>query len=149
MIAFFFSPRFFIFVYSLMFRECKQCLIFMGETYPLHYKRYFQTSVWKFTSSRPLHVYLRQLFIPVNIYSFFFFFPAGNYWHETSNRKTFFLNFAKEHKFDPLLPDNWYLVPISAIRAHKVCCFLFFSLFFFFCLFSLIVFALKYYAAIR
>jgi hypothetical protein len=51
---------------------------------------------------------------------FIYVFSPENYWQEKSNRRAFFLNFAKEHKFDPLLPDNWYLVPISIIRTHKV-----------------------------
>jgi len=47
-----------------------------------------------------------------------------NYWNDTRNRKKFFDHFAKEQGFDPLVPDNWYLVNRSAVldlkKGHSV-----------------------------
>eukprot|EP00026_Physarum_polycephalum_P001037 Phypoly_transcript_01038.p1 GENE.Phypoly_transcript_01038~~Phypoly_transcript_01038.p1 ORF type:complete len:1240 (+),score=185.34 Phypoly_transcript_01038:28-3720(+) len=41
-------------------------------------------------------------------------FNASSIWQEPSNRKAFFLNYAKAHNFDPLLPENWY----QQLKAH-------------------------------
>lgn len=34
--------------------------------------------------------------------------------------KRFFTKFAESQQFDPLIPDNWYSVPVSVIMAFKV-----------------------------
>jgi hypothetical protein len=45
---------------------------------------------------------------------------VGNYWLDTANRRLFFEKFAKSHKFDPLLPYNWYSISIDHILPVKV-----------------------------
>jgi len=44
--------------------------------------------------------------------------PA-KYWHNSKNRKAFFLEFAKERGFDPLLPDNWYSITQNDFKSAK------------------------------
>lgn len=65
--------------------------------------------------------------IPRNYYSFsLFFYPfvvndkLGNHWADANNRKEFFDNFAKEHDFDPLVPENWYQITTKEMREIKV-----------------------------
>jgi hypothetical protein len=40
-------------------------------------------------------------------------------WVEEKIRRKFFLSFAKEKGFDPLIPDNWYLdsIPYSTVST--------------------------------
>lgn len=44
----------------------------------------------------------------------------AKYWEVAENRRQFFLDFAREHKFDPLVPKNWYSVSNELVRATKV-----------------------------
>jgi hypothetical protein len=44
------------------------------------------------------------------------------------NMRRFFEDFAKRRNFDPLVPENWYLVDKSDILEEKVLFFLFFFL---------------------
>eukprot|EP00026_Physarum_polycephalum_P005007 Phypoly_transcript_05033.p1 GENE.Phypoly_transcript_05033~~Phypoly_transcript_05033.p1 ORF type:complete len:665 (+),score=73.56 Phypoly_transcript_05033:296-1996(+) len=39
--------------------------------------------------------------------------------NEVSKRREFFESYAKAHKFDPLLPENWYSQSISQIMSFK------------------------------
>ena len=41
-------------------------------------------------------------------------------WRVITNRKRFFENYAKEHGFDPLVPENWYLQSRKRIANYKV-----------------------------
>lgn len=45
--------------------------------------------------------------------------PKG-YWENIENRKKYFLNFAAEAGFDPLLQRNWDSVTASQICTKKV-----------------------------
>ena len=36
------------------------------------------------------------------------------------NRKFFFIDFARESGFDPLVARNWYNVPLSVVSKFKV-----------------------------
>ena len=45
----------------------------------------------------------------------------GGYWESTQNRKDFFVSFAEEHQFDPLVPNNWYNVREFKELEEGVC----------------------------
>eukprot|EP00026_Physarum_polycephalum_P002930 Phypoly_transcript_02939.p1 GENE.Phypoly_transcript_02939~~Phypoly_transcript_02939.p1 ORF type:complete len:825 (+),score=95.05 Phypoly_transcript_02939:89-2563(+) len=42
-----------------------------------------------------------------------------NYWSSAENRRKFFVEFAKQNNFDPLLPENWYSVPKQKLKGLK------------------------------
>lgn len=44
----------------------------------------------------------------------------GGHWAVDANRRDFFNNFASEHRFDPLIAENWYSVPRSLFTHTKV-----------------------------
>lgn len=41
-------------------------------------------------------------------------------WHGVENRRQFFEQYALEHGFDPLIPDNWYSQSRESIMDFKV-----------------------------
>eukprot|EP00026_Physarum_polycephalum_P000389 Phypoly_transcript_00389.p1 GENE.Phypoly_transcript_00389~~Phypoly_transcript_00389.p1 ORF type:complete len:1231 (+),score=194.32 Phypoly_transcript_00389:52-3744(+) len=43
----------------------------------------------------------------------------NRHWLELGNRRKVFENFAKENRFDPLVPNNWYKVPKETLLAKK------------------------------
>jgi hypothetical protein len=43
-----------------------------------------------------------------------------NYWTNKENIKRFFDDYASSNKFDPLIPANWYSVPMEALSKMKV-----------------------------
>lgn len=43
-----------------------------------------------------------------------------HHWTDPSNRKQFFLDFAKAKGFDPYNPESWYTVSSADIAATKV-----------------------------
>lgn len=43
------------------------------------------------------------------------------YWKYDENRKKFFEKFAKNHKFDPLLAENWYNISALEVKKAMVC----------------------------
>eukprot|EP00026_Physarum_polycephalum_P001933 Phypoly_transcript_01936.p1 GENE.Phypoly_transcript_01936~~Phypoly_transcript_01936.p1 ORF type:complete len:910 (+),score=132.37 Phypoly_transcript_01936:109-2838(+) len=45
--------------------------------------------------------------------------PPKNYWNEPENRKKFFMGMAADSGFDPLLPENWYLIRPIDVRSRK------------------------------
>lgn len=45
---------------------------------------------------------------------------AGFYWVDMDNRRNLFLNFAKQKRFDPRNPKNWYRIDKDDILAVKV-----------------------------
>jgi hypothetical protein len=45
---------------------------------------------------------------------------AGNYWDDPKRRRKFFIEFAKEKGFNPLVAENWYSVPPSEIKSRTV-----------------------------
>lgn len=51
-------------------------------------------------------------------------------WRDPKNRRAFFINYAEEHKFDPLIPKNWYLHPRDKIRNAQVTFFINFNFIF-------------------
>ena len=48
--------------------------------------------------------------------------PEG-YWEDIENRKSFFLELAKEKGFDPYQPQNWYKVSPGQIARRVWCCY--------------------------
>jgi len=43
----------------------------------------------------------------------------GNFWKNVDNRRQFFIDFARQHNFDPLHAKNWYSISTDVIRAQK------------------------------
>jgi hypothetical protein len=41
-------------------------------------------------------------------------------WYYVENRKNFFLNYAKENEFNPLVPEHWYAMSRMRIKSQKV-----------------------------
>lgn len=41
-------------------------------------------------------------------------------WMNSTNRRQFFIDYAKDHHFDAFNPDNWYIQPRQQIMASKV-----------------------------
>eukprot|EP00026_Physarum_polycephalum_P001627 Phypoly_transcript_01629.p1 GENE.Phypoly_transcript_01629~~Phypoly_transcript_01629.p1 ORF type:complete len:1030 (-),score=139.53 Phypoly_transcript_01629:75-3164(-) len=58
---------------------------------------------------------LRQLFPEINFNSSIN--SQASAWHEIANRRKFFENYARENKFDPLNPNNWYAQPKQKFMA--------------------------------
>eukprot|EP00026_Physarum_polycephalum_P001397 Phypoly_transcript_01398.p1 GENE.Phypoly_transcript_01398~~Phypoly_transcript_01398.p1 ORF type:complete len:808 (+),score=111.44 Phypoly_transcript_01398:465-2888(+) len=46
-------------------------------------------------------------------------FPKAPIWRKLRNRRLFFEEYAKENKFDPLVPENWYTQPRKRIHSKK------------------------------
>jgi len=42
-----------------------------------------------------------------------------NFWQETQNRRDFFVQFAKEKRFDALVPSNWYPISLQNLIRCK------------------------------
>lgn len=42
------------------------------------------------------------------------------HWQSIENRRDFFDEIAVFHKFDALVPDNWYLITDHAVRSASV-----------------------------
>ena len=61
-----------------------------------------------------------------------YFVAIENFWKSAENRRRFFTRFAREKKFDPLKPGNWYSIRPSSIKAATVSDSLFLFLFLFF-----------------
>eukprot|EP00026_Physarum_polycephalum_P002518 Phypoly_transcript_02525.p1 GENE.Phypoly_transcript_02525~~Phypoly_transcript_02525.p1 ORF type:complete len:833 (+),score=92.99 Phypoly_transcript_02525:54-2552(+) len=47
------------------------------------------------------------------------FMTPRNYWGDPGNRRSLFVDLAKEHKFDPLIPDNWTSLDPEIINSSK------------------------------
>jgi len=45
--------------------------------------------------------------------------PPRKYWKSSNNRKLFFIQFAKQHKFDPFVAENWQSVSRDALKYSK------------------------------
>lgn len=45
----------------------------------------------------------------------------AGYWQDPKNRKEFFDGLAKEHDFNPRVPDNWYQFTREQKLVNKVC----------------------------
>ena len=45
---------------------------------------------------------------------------SKGYWLDIDNRRKFFLKFAEEKGFDPLVPENWYTITKRQVSAKKV-----------------------------
>ncbi len=41
-----------------------------------------------------------------------------NYWRSTENQRKFFIEFATQKGFDPLVPENWDKMPIEDILTQ-------------------------------
>jgi len=44
---------------------------------------------------------------------------SKNYWMNVDNRLKFFMRFANEKGFEPLVPENWYSMSVRKIRSIK------------------------------
>ena len=42
------------------------------------------------------------------------------YWNDADNRRSFFEKYAKEHGFNPLVPENWYTISAYDCMTQKV-----------------------------
>jgi len=47
-------------------------------------------------------------------------FIAENYWTEKDNRRKFFVDFAKQNGFEPLIAENWYPITRDKITEYRV-----------------------------
>jgi hypothetical protein len=58
----------------------------------------------------------------VNSISFFsfIFLTLKSEWHNSQNRRKFFENYAKEHGFDPLIPENWNSTTRESVKSMQV-----------------------------
>lgn len=45
--------------------------------------------------------------------------PRG-FWKSSENRRKFFIEFAQEKGFDPMVPENWHNITWAEFRAKKV-----------------------------
>ena len=41
-------------------------------------------------------------------------------WSEAEYRRRFFVSFAEQNAFDPLIPENWYGIAKTTLLLHKV-----------------------------
>lgn len=48
-------------------------------------------------------------------------FTKEKYWLENDNRRKFFIDYAEQSGFDPLVPENWYSVSGVDVMNFKVC----------------------------
>jgi hypothetical protein len=48
-------------------------------------------------------------------------------WQDTAKRREFFVDFAAENNFDPLIAEEWYKILPEALEDREVFFFLFFS----------------------
>jgi len=48
-----------------------------------------------------------------------FNYVLARYWTDKVNQRQFFLDYAKQKKFDPLFAKNWYSVSLELFRATK------------------------------
>ena len=47
---------------------------------------------------------------------------SGTYWSsDKSDERAFFEKIAKRQKFDPLVPENWYIVSEAYVKRQQVC----------------------------
>lgn len=65
---------------------------------------------------------MRNLFLIYILYNFFIYTNTID-WSSVENRRNFFEKYAKENKFDPLLPENWYSQSRANMATIKVCIF--------------------------
>lgn len=45
---------------------------------------------------------------------------TNNYWRDVQNCRTFFDEYAREHSFDPLDPENWYSMNLKQLLEKHV-----------------------------
>ncbi len=51
------------------------------------------------------------------------------YWTDIKNRRNFFIEFARKHKFDPLVADNWYNFNMNSFKGIQRVCYNYVMLF--------------------
>eukprot|EP00026_Physarum_polycephalum_P003064 Phypoly_transcript_03073.p1 GENE.Phypoly_transcript_03073~~Phypoly_transcript_03073.p1 ORF type:complete len:492 (+),score=39.24 Phypoly_transcript_03073:901-2376(+) len=61
---------------------------------------------------------LQDLFPEITFNPILFSCAPRTYWQNTQNRKHFFETFALAHRFEPLVPTNWYCVGTSRIKSN-------------------------------
>jgi hypothetical protein len=44
----------------------------------------------------------------------------GNFWHDIKNQRKWFLAFAENRGFDPLVAENWYNINFQTLHFIKV-----------------------------
>ncbi len=47
-------------------------------------------------------------------------YSLGNYWRGIENQRKFFIEFASQKGFDPLVPENWDKINIADIRKQVI-----------------------------
>eukprot|EP00026_Physarum_polycephalum_P001744 Phypoly_transcript_01746.p1 GENE.Phypoly_transcript_01746~~Phypoly_transcript_01746.p1 ORF type:complete len:627 (-),score=117.38 Phypoly_transcript_01746:106-1986(-) len=62
---------------------------------------------------------LQDLFPDLKLDSSKFYQVPSKFWQDAANRRKFFVNFAETHKFDPLIPTNWYTVSKEKFMSTK------------------------------
>eukprot|EP00026_Physarum_polycephalum_P001891 Phypoly_transcript_01894.p1 GENE.Phypoly_transcript_01894~~Phypoly_transcript_01894.p1 ORF type:complete len:789 (+),score=99.81 Phypoly_transcript_01894:138-2369(+) len=62
---------------------------------------------------------LMHLFPDISFRPHLFANLPPKYWTEPANQKQFFLDFAKDRKFDPFVAKNWYSISLELFRATK------------------------------
>lgn len=45
---------------------------------------------------------------------------VGRYWSDFNNQHKFFVSFARERNFDPLIAENWYYISKEEVAHVKV-----------------------------
>ena len=64
---------------------------------------------------------IKYKFWPCKIFFFFSrLFTYTTAWSDPQSRRRFFEDYAKENKFDPLIPSNWYSNDRKKILSTKV-----------------------------
>ncbi len=53
-----------------------------------------------------------------NIVCIYFFYFKGKYWGDAQNRRKFFIEFATQKGFDPLVAENWNKVTAKDIKKQ-------------------------------
>jgi hypothetical protein len=113
---------FFIYIFYFFYASLK--LIEQNRVVVLYYKSSKDISIFYSRHFRISRSIVQRLYIvststlPLFIHPINTFFLAP--WRVIGNRRKFFENFAKEHGFDPLVPENWYLRSRKQIANYKV-----------------------------
>eukprot|EP00026_Physarum_polycephalum_P000804 Phypoly_transcript_00805.p1 GENE.Phypoly_transcript_00805~~Phypoly_transcript_00805.p1 ORF type:complete len:823 (+),score=101.61 Phypoly_transcript_00805:1404-3872(+) len=63
---------------------------------------------------------LCELFPEIGLESNMFSIVQRNYWGDSENRKNYFIQFARDNMFDPLIAENWYKFKNADIPKHHV-----------------------------
>jgi hypothetical protein len=48
------------------------------------------------------------------------YFLLENFWKDAQNKRNFFVNYARDSGFDPLMPNNWYKLQLDQLANANV-----------------------------